>query len=126
MISKLPDEVLAAWNEREGPVVLTTVDAGGMPNSIYAGIAGMIADDRLAVTDNYFHKTKANINARTKATLLFLTKKRKAYQIKGTISYYAGGPAYDEMLGWADPKYPRKGVAVLNHEEVYHGKEKLA
>ncbi|MBN2035674.1 MAG: pyridoxamine 5'-phosphate oxidase family protein, partial [Chitinispirillaceae bacterium] len=69
----LPDEVLTAWNDRDGPVVLSTVDADGTPNSIYASIAHLTSDGRLAVTDNYFDKTKANIDARTSACLLFIT-----------------------------------------------------
>jgi predicted pyridoxine 5'-phosphate oxidase superfamily flavin-nucleotide-binding protein len=122
----LPDEVLAAWNDRERTVVLTTVDAGGRPNSIYASIAHLTNDGRLAVCDNYFDKTKANIDARTGACLLFITKSRKSYQVKGTIDYHSGGPLYEEMLSWSDPKHPRKGVAVLNPESIYRGKDRIA
>ena len=122
----LPEEVVNAWNDREGPLVLTTVDTMGTPNSIYAGIAGRTSDGRLAVTDNYFCKTKENIEAQTKATLLFITKNRKSYQVKGTIAYYTSGVLYEEMLSWSDPKHPRIGVAVLNAESVYRGKDKLA
>lgn len=125
MSSVLPDEVLAAWNDREGPVVLTTVDPAGTPNSIYAGIAHLTGDGRLAVCDNYFDKTKANIDAQTKACLLFITKQRKSYQVKGTIDYHTSGPLYEEMLSWSDPKHPRKGVAVLNPLEVYKGSKKF-
>jgi hypothetical protein len=32
----LPEEVIKAWDEKSGPVILTTVDASGIPNSIYA------------------------------------------------------------------------------------------
>ena len=125
MKSALPEEALSAWNNREGPVVLTTVDAAGMPNSIYASIAHLTSDGRLAVCDNYFEKTKANIDAATKACLLFITKRRKSYQIKGTIDYHTSGPLFDEMLTWADPKHPRKGIALLNALEVYNGKNKI-
>jgi uncharacterized protein len=122
----LPQEVITAWNDREGPVVLTTVDAEGTPNSIYASIAHLTSDGCLAVCDNYFYKTKANIDAQTRACLLFITKDRMAYQIKGTIDYRISGPLYDEMLAWADPKYPRKGVALLTVSSVFRGKERLA
>ena len=126
MFTLLPGEINDAWKEREGPVVLTTVDAGGTPNSIYASIAHLTSDGRLAVCDNYFDKTKENIDARTGACLLFITKNRKAYQIKGTIDYHASGPLYEEMLSWSDPRHPRKGVAVLNPESIYRGKDRLA
>lgn len=126
MLEQLPEEILAAWNDREGPVVLSTVDACGTPNSIYAGIAHLTTDGRLAVCDNYFNKTKKNIDAGTKACLLFLAKNRKSYQVKGTIDYHISGQLYDEMLSWSDPKHPRKGMAVLNVETIYRGKDKLA
>ena len=125
MLKQLPDEVLAAWKEREGPVVLVTVDKRHTPNAIYASITHLMSDGRLAVTDNYFFKTKANIDARAKACLLFITKNRKAYQIKGNIDYHTSGPLYEEMLAWSDPKHPRKGVAILNAHEVYRGKDKI-
>jgi predicted pyridoxine 5'-phosphate oxidase superfamily flavin-nucleotide-binding protein len=126
MIEMLPEEVASAWLEREGPLVLTTVDDNGMPNAIYIGVAKMITDGRLAVADNYFYKTIANIRSKCKASILFITKNRKSYQIKGRIDYHSEGPLYEEMLTWADPKHPRKGVAVMNPEEVYKGKERLA
>jgi predicted pyridoxine 5'-phosphate oxidase superfamily flavin-nucleotide-binding protein len=125
MSTRLPNEVIAAWQDREGPVVLTTVNSDGVPNSIYASVVSMTADGRIAVADNYFDKTIANIRVGSKSGILFITKDHKSYQIKGGIEYCSKGPLYDEMLSWADPKHPRKGVAVLNTEEVYQGKDKL-
>jgi predicted pyridoxine 5'-phosphate oxidase superfamily flavin-nucleotide-binding protein len=126
MAAELCKEAADAWGEREGPVVLTTVDGRGMPNAIYASVVNRMADGRLAVADNYFSKTKANIDAGSKASILFITKSHKSYQVKGSIEYQAAGPLYQEMLSWANPKLPRKGVVVINPEETYRGKDKLA
>ncbi|MBN1308139.1 MAG: pyridoxamine 5'-phosphate oxidase family protein [Chitinispirillaceae bacterium] len=125
MSKKLPQEVISAWNDREGPLVATTVDAAGVPNSIYASIVNITADGRIAVADNYFNKTAANISHGGQAAILFITKGRKSYQIKGRFEYRSAGPLYEEMLTWADPKHPRKGVAVMNPEEAYCGSERL-
>ncbi|NLW30214.1 MAG: pyridoxamine 5'-phosphate oxidase family protein [Fibrobacter sp.] len=122
----LPIELMEAWEDREGPVVLTTTDSNAMPNSIYASIVNITNDGRIAVADNYFYKTKANIDSGSKASVLFITKKHKSYQVKGTLEYYSNGAQYEEMLTWADPKHPRKGVVILNATEVYSGREKLA
>jgi hypothetical protein len=46
--------VAKAWNNREGPAVLATVDASKKPNAIYVG-------EGFIVADNYFCKTLANI-----------------------------------------------------------------
>lgn len=126
MTKKLPDEVIHAWEEREGPLVLITVSKDGIPNAIYASIVKILADGRIAVADNYFDKTKRNIKEdNCQASALFIAKGHKSYQIKGSIEYHTQGPLYDEMLTWADPKHPRKGVAILNAEEVYRGNVRL-
>ena len=126
MIKQLPPDVIHAWTDREGPVVLATVDSSGMPNAIYASIVNRMADGRLAVADNYFDKTAANIRKGSKAGILFITKSSKSYQVKGSIEYCTEGPLYDEMLSWADARHPRKGVAILNTGEIYSGKERIA
>ncbi|MBN1574928.1 MAG: pyridoxamine 5'-phosphate oxidase family protein [Chitinispirillaceae bacterium] len=125
MIRQLPQEVVSAWKNREGPLVLTTVDDAGAPNSIYATIVHMTADGRISIADNYLHKTASNIKNGGTAAILFITISRKAYQIKGPLEYYNAGPLYEEMLTWADEKHPRKGVAIMNPEEVYCGSERL-
>ncbi len=126
MSVSLPEEVIAGWKEREGPAVLTTVSQDGMPNAVYVAAVNMTDDGRIAVTDNYFDKTKANIDRGAAAAVLFITAGHKAYQVKGKLEYHAAGPLYDWMLTWANAKHPRKGVAVLDAAEVYHGAQRLA
>jgi predicted pyridoxine 5'-phosphate oxidase superfamily flavin-nucleotide-binding protein len=126
MVLNLPVEVMDGWNNREGPVCFCTVDEDGTPNSIYATVVAIMKDGRIAVADNYFDKTKSNILRKSRMSALFITKDHKAYQVKGTVEYATQGPLFEEMLTWAQPKYPRTGVAVLNAISVYKGKEKLA
>lgn len=125
MNNQLPDEISNAWMEREGPVVMGTINSNGVPNLIYASIVNRMKDGRIAVVDNYFDKTLANIKAESKASILFIAKNHKAYQIKGSLQYCTEGALYNEMMTWADPKHPRKGVAILNAEEFFRGKDKL-
>jgi len=125
MLNPLPQEIIDAWNDRDGPLVLATVDTRGVPNIIYAGIAHLTSGGRLAVTDNYFEKTLANIQSGSAGGILWLTRGHKSYQVKGIIDYCTQGPMYDEMLTWADPKHPRKGVAVLNAEAAYSGSRRI-
>ena len=91
-MSSLPEEVLTDWNDRSGPVVLTTVDERGIPNAIYASCVSMFSDDTMVVADNYFKKTRENILAGSKASLLFITSSKKSYQIKGSITLHDSGP----------------------------------
>lgn len=121
---KIPDEIRSAWNELDGPVVLTTVDNDGIPNSIYVLMFKLIGDT-IAIADNYFYKTYNNIKLQSNVSILFITKNRKAYQLKGKISYFDKGAEFDDMLQWANPKHPRKGVAYFIPDQFYKGREKL-
>lgn len=121
----LPPSVLEAWKNREPLLILTTVAPDGTPNAIYVGIVGLFDDSTFFVANNYFHKTKENILAGSKASLLFLTKERKAFQIKGSIELQENGPIYEEMKRITPDKYPGHSAAVLRVESVFSGAEQL-
>lgn len=125
-MSKLPKSVIEAWDDREGPIVLTTVDGDGLPNAIYATCVSKFSDEKLVVADNFFNKTRANIDAGCKASILFMTKEGKAYQVKGSICRETSGEIFDDMKKtWLNEKMPGVAAAVLSVEEVYSGSEKL-
>jgi predicted pyridoxine 5'-phosphate oxidase superfamily flavin-nucleotide-binding protein len=114
-----------AWANREGPAVLTTVDAAKMPNAIYVGEIRHVPGEGFIVADNYFCKTRANIQSGTKGAILFLTKGRKSFQVKGPLTYHTAGPIFENMRSWHDPKYPGVAAMLLRVEEAYSGAEKL-
>ena len=121
----LPDSVLQAWEDRDGPVILATVSSDGVPNIIYATCVAAFGDDRLVVADNYFDKTRRNLLAGGKGSLLFRCKKGKAYQVKGTLEYHTDGEVFKHMKTWNPPKHPGHAAAALRVEEIYSGAEKL-
>ena len=121
----LPEEIRQAWNDRSGPVVLTTVDENGVPNAIYATCVNKFSDEIIVVADNYFHKTRINILAGSKVSLLFITKSDKSYQIKGSIAYHNSGPVFDDMKKWNPPKHPGHAAAAIKVKEVYSGAGKI-
>jgi len=124
-MATLPESVCQAWEDREGPVILTTVDAAGSPNAIYATCVALYGDDTIVVADNYFDKTRKNILAGSPGSILFITKEGKAYQVKGTIAYHQDGPVFDDMKKWNPEKHPGHAAAALTATEVYCGAEKL-
>ena len=124
-MAALPEAVNKAWENREGPVVLTTVDAEGNPNAIYATCVRRLSDDTLVVADNFFSKTRANILAGSKGSLLFITKEGKSFQVKGTIEYHTEGAVFDDMKQWNPAKLPGHAAAALKVEHVFCGAEKL-
>jgi len=126
-MAKLPEIASQAWENREGPVVLTTVDSKGTPNSIYVTCVRKSSDEEIVVADNKMHKTQANILAGNPVSLLYLSKERKAFQLKGSVEYRTSGKEFDEMKnGWLDKKYPGNAAVIFHIEEVYSGAEKLA
>jgi predicted pyridoxine 5'-phosphate oxidase superfamily flavin-nucleotide-binding protein len=124
-MSQLPEIVSKAWDDREGPVVLTTVDGSGKPNSIYATCVKKFSEEQLVVADNYFDKTRKNISGGSTGSLLFITKDRKSYQVKGEFSYETSGDIFDDMKSWLKPEMPGHAAAVLHVGEVYCGADRL-
>jgi predicted pyridoxine 5'-phosphate oxidase superfamily flavin-nucleotide-binding protein len=124
-MAALPKSVVDAWEKRNGPVVLTTVDGDGTPNSIYATCVSMFDDETIVIADNYFDKTKKNILAGSKVSLLFITGENKAFQIKGAIEYHTSGAVFDDMKSWNPAQHPGHAAAAVKVQEVYSGAEKL-
>lgn len=114
-----------AWLERDGAVVVTTVDSDGMPNSIYATCVGFSDDKHIVIADNYFSKTKQNLESKSKVSILFITKEGNSYQVKGDVEYHTSGKLFDWMKGWNPTKHPGKGALVVNTTEMYSGAKKL-
>lgn len=121
----LPEDVGKAWEKRKGAVVLTTVDKDGVPNSIYATCVSKYDEETIVVADNYFDKTRMNILAGNKGSVLFITDEGSSFQIKGRIEYLKEGPVFDDMKKWNPAKHPGHAAAALKVEEVYSGAKKL-
>ena len=121
----LPKKVSEEWENREGPIILTTIDGDGYPNAIYATCASKFSEDTIVVANNYFSKTLKNILAGSKGSLLFITKEGTSYQIKGSIEYHKEGLIFDDMKKWNPTKLPGHAAAALKVEEVYSGEKKL-
>lgn len=121
----LPKEVIQAWDDHEGPIILSTVDKDGIPNSIYATCVSRYDDTTLVVANNYFSKTMENIGSGSTGSILFITGNGKSYQIKGDIEYHKDGPVFDDMKTWNPEKHPGHGATALKVKEVYTGAEQL-
>ena len=124
-MAALPEKVRKAWEDREGPIILSTVNEDGIPNAIYATCVSLFSEDTVVVANNYFSKTLENILAGSKGTILFITKEGKSYQIKGSIEYHKEGSIFEDMKKWNPKKHPGHGATALKVEEVYTGAEKL-
>ncbi|MGB4413352.1 MAG: pyridoxamine 5'-phosphate oxidase family protein [Paludibacter sp.] len=124
-MNKLPEIVSEAWQNKQDALVFSTVNADGVPNSIYATCVSMYNEAQVLVANNFYSKTLENIQAGSKGCILFITKEDKSFQLKGTISYFTGGELFDDMKKWNPTRLPGHGVAVLEIQEVFAGAQKL-
>ena len=124
-MAALPEEVRKAWENREGPIILSTVNTDGIPNAIYASCVSKFSEDTIVVANNYFSKTLENILAGSKGSILFITKEGKSYQIKGSIEYHKEGSIFEDMKKWNPKRHPGHAATALKVEEVYMGAKKL-
>lgn len=124
-MSFLPEEVSKAWDERKGAIIFTTVDKNGMPNAIYATCVNKFDEETLVIADNYFNKTRNNVLAGSKGSILFITEENKAFQVKGSIEYHKDGEFFKDMKKWNPEKHPGNAATLLKVEEVYSGSKKL-
>jgi uncharacterized protein len=124
-MKKMPDGVIKAWENRKSPIVFSTVDSKGIPNSIFASCVSKYNDGTVVVADNYFEKTKKNILSGSTGSILFITSEDKSYQLKGPIKYYTDGEIFDDMKKWNPKEHPGNGAAALEIEEIYSGSKKI-
>ena len=120
-MSTLPENVKVALENREGPVVLATVDKTGVPNIIYVTCVGFYGDEHLVIADNHFNKTRLNVRDGGIGAILFIDKTGKTYQIKGTVKYHTQGAVFDSMQKWNSGTHSGHAALALHVENVFSG-----
>jgi len=113
------------WNKKEGPIVFSTVDSSGHPNSVYVMIAELSKDGKIVLADNHFKKTKINILKGSKASVLFMTRDGKPIQVKGTVAYDESGEYFQFMKSWNPGQHPGNAAVVISVEQIYSGSDQL-
>ena len=96
-MTRLTPEAHQAWLQREPRMVLTTMDANCVPNTIWILCAQLLGDDKVVIANNAMQKTLDNVSRGCKGSLLYLAPEREAYQFKGKLSHHASGPVYADM-----------------------------
>ena len=90
----IPKEFDTAWDEREPNAVLTTIDANGIPNSVWVLCLHRLNKRKILIANNSLNKTLANIKTNPYGALLFLASDRRAYQVKGNLEYHTDGEIF--------------------------------
>ncbi len=124
-MAALPQIVTNAWEDRDGPIILSTVNKDGIPNTIYVSCVSIFSEDTIVIANNKFSKTLENILSGSKGSILFITKEGKSYQIKGTFEYHKEGRLFEDMKQWNPKQDLGFGAAALTVEEAYSGADQL-
>jgi len=124
-MAALPDKVKAAWEDRDGPAVFVTVDNQAVANAIYVTCVNLHGNDRIVVADNYMLKTARNIRDGSRGSVLFISRDKKSFQVKGRLEYLTSGEIFDAMKIWNPKKHPGRAAVVLHVEQVFSGSEQL-
>ncbi len=124
-MAALPQIVTNAWEDREGPFILSTVNRDGTPNAVYVSCVSIFSEDTIVIANNKFSKTLENILSDSKGSILFITKEGKSYQIKGRFEYHKEGRLFEDMKQWNPKQDLGFGAAALKVEEAYSGADQL-
>lgn len=124
-MSSFTESVKKAWDERQGPIVFTTVGNDGNPNNLYATEVNMYGDDKIVIANKYIDRSMKERLPDSTGSLVFVTNDKKLYLVKGDIHYQYRGENYEFMKSWSGDKHPGHGAAVIDIEEVYENGEKV-
>lgn len=129
---KIPENVKSAFHSalKTRRVVLGTATKAGIPNAVPIGLGKFLDDETIVLVDNYFLKTRMNIEENPVLTLSFwVTEERdgkaitnEGYQLKGTAHFEDSGPIYDRMR--TDVKairtdFPVRAVVIFKVTDIF-------
>ncbi|MCF4167048.1 GAF domain-containing protein [Zavarzinia compransoris] len=106
---------LAACFEGVIPSIIATVDADGMPNISYLSHVHFVDDDHVALSNQYFAKTAANVRSRGTATVLVVDGRSGAQFLLDLafVRSFAEGDLFDRMSDHLDAMSAQQGMSGM-------------
>ncbi|WP_462272801.1 pyridoxamine 5'-phosphate oxidase family protein [Methanohalophilus sp.] len=108
------------------PLPFATASKDGIPNVIPIGMCKLVDDATIWIVDNYFLKTRNNLEENPKASLYVWGEGSKGcFQIKGDVEIKTEGDDYDAAYAMAKEKgekYPAKALIVMKITDVFECK----
>ncbi|MCD4703032.1 MAG: pyridoxamine 5'-phosphate oxidase family protein [Methanosarcinaceae archaeon] len=103
-----------------------TASKDGVPNVIPIGMCQLVDDETIWIIDNYFLKTRQNLDENPHASMFIWGPEVKGcYQIKGQVEIKTSGEDYEKAYALAKgkgDKYPAKALVVMTIMEVFECK----
>ena len=109
-MTTLPAEAKKLF-EDVSDVVFTTTREDGQPNSCIVGMKAVIDDETLYLSDQFFKKTLANVQANPKVSVLFW-KGHDAFEVYGTARYVNEGAEFEAQKAWVDAAFEKMGMPI--------------
>lgn len=106
----ISEEVKAVF-EKVPTVVFSTASLEGQPNAAAVGMKKVIDDETVYVSDQFFKKSLANVQANAKVSIAFWGDDG-AYQIHGTARYVNEGDEFLAQKQWVDAAFAAMGAPI--------------
>ena len=92
-------------------VAFSTATTDGQPNTCIVGMKKIIDDETVYMSDQFFKKTLANLQANPKVAITFW-EGGKAYQLHGTATYINEGAQFEEQAAWVNAAFEGMGLPI--------------
>ena len=109
-MAKIPQEAQELF-AKVSAVVFCTARADGQPNASIVAMKKVIDDETVYLSDQFFKKTLANVQANSKVAILFW-KGVEAYELHGTARYVNEGPEFEAQKAWVDAAFEQMGQPI--------------
>ena len=113
----MPKEVQDLFNNAKN-MVLATSTPDGVPNAAPIGMKKVIDDETVYVSDQFFKKTLANVQANPKVCVVWWGDEG-AYELYGTARYVNEGPEFESQAVWVNAAFEQMGMPVKTKGGVY-------
>lgn len=117
---KMPPEIRDVVAKQK-PLPIATSDKNGKPNVVFVTMWKILDDETLLFVDNFFNKTRKNIETNPNMALaVYDSDAKKSYQLKGTVDIETRGDKYNIAKEMADSKkLPGKAAIILHVKEIF-------
>jgi predicted pyridoxine 5'-phosphate oxidase superfamily flavin-nucleotide-binding protein len=124
-MAKLTEEMQETFS-RVRIFPFATASGDGVPNVIPIGMCRLEDDETIWITDNYFLKTRQNLEENPRAALyVWDPEGGKCFQIKGDVEIKTSGEDYEKAYSMAKARgdrFPAKALVVFKIVAAYECK----
>ena len=132
IVMRIPDNVKDSLNAalKQRRVVFASTSKECVPNAVPIGIMKFKDDDTIILMENFFLKTKENLEKCPWAAVTGWNMEEKegrlvakdGFQVKGKVKVESNGPLYEQIkaeVKASNPNLPAKAIVLLKVEDIF-------